>query len=103
MKHYLSLEDIPHFDNAIQEALALKNNPNAQQNIGRHKTLGLIFFNNSLRTRLSSQKAAKNLGMEVIIMNFSEEGWQLEYGDGTVMNQGTAEQRPKSLHHRLAH
>lgn len=91
MKHYLSLEDIPHFDNAIQEALALKNNPIAQQNIGRHKTLGLIFFNNSLRTRLSSQKAAKNLGMEVIIMNFSEEGWQLEYGDGTVMNQGTAE------------
>ncbi|MDX1328743.1 MAG: acetylornithine carbamoyltransferase, partial [Arenibacter sp.] len=51
----------------------------------------LLFFNNSLRTRLSTQKAAMNLGLEVMVMNFGSEGWALEYGDGTVMDQGTSE------------
>ena len=69
----------------------MKKTPLAQQQLGANKTLGLLFFNNSLRTRLSSQKAAKNLGMEVMIMNFSQEGWQLEYTDGSIMDQGSAE------------
>ncbi|MCI4641935.1 MAG: acetylornithine carbamoyltransferase [Flavobacteriaceae bacterium] len=91
MKHYLSLEDLPDFDQAITQAIALKKEPRAQTHLGRAKTLGLLFFNNSLRTRLSTQKAAKNLGMEVMIMNFSEEGWQLEFENGAVMDQGKAE------------
>ncbi len=91
MKHYLSLEDLANFDNAVTQAIALKKAPRAQAQLGQDKTLGLLFFNNSLRTRLSTQKAAKNLGMDIMIMNFSEEGWQLEFEDGAVMNQGKAE------------
>ncbi len=91
MKHYLSLQDIPDFDKAILEAIALKKDPLSEKSIGRDKTLGLLFFNASLRTRISTQKAAKNLGLEVIVMNFSQEGWQLEYEDGAVMNTGKAE------------
>jgi len=91
MKNYLSLEDIKDFDTAVQQAIALKQTPHAKEALGKQKTLGLLFFNNSLRTRLSTQKAAKNLGLEVMIMNFSQEGWQLEYADGTQMDQGSAE------------
>ncbi len=91
MKHYLSLQDIPDFNKAILEAIALKKDPLSEKSIGRDKTLGLLFFNASLRTRISTQKAAKNLGLEVIVMNFSQEGWQLEYEDGAVMNTGKAE------------
>src|SRR5690606_17186268 len=75
----------------VEEAISLKRDPYGQQALGRHKTLCLLFFNNSLRTRLSTQKAAMNLGMEVMVMNFGNEGWALEYGDGTTMDQGTSE------------
>ena len=91
MKHFLSLQDIPDFDTAILEAIALKKDPLSDKKLGRDKTLGLLFFNASLRTRISTQKAAKNLSLEVMVMNFSQEGWQLEYEDGTVMNSGKAE------------
>ena len=91
MKHYLSLQDIPDFDKAILEAIALKKDPLSDKTLGQDKTLGLLFFNASLRTRISTQKAAKNLGLEVMVMNFSQEGWRLEYEDGAVMNSGKAE------------
>ncbi|WP_276169138.1 acetylornithine carbamoyltransferase [Zobellia alginiliquefaciens] len=91
MKHYLSLQDIDSLDNWVEEARDLKEDPRKHKNLGSDKTIGLLFFNNSLRTRLSTQKAAMNLGLEVIVMNFGSEGWALEYADGTVMDQGTSE------------
>jgi N-succinyl-L-ornithine transcarbamylase len=91
MKHYLNISDIDHLPTWVDEAIQLKKDPRAQQHLGQGKTLGLFFFNSSLRTRLSTQKAAKNLGMEVMVMNFGTDGWQLEYEDGAVMDQGCAE------------
>ncbi len=91
MKHYLSVKDIDSLTDWVAEALQLKKSPREFKNLGKDKTIGLLFFNNSLRTRLSTQKAAMNLGMEVIVMNFGSEGWALEYADGTIMNQGTSE------------
>lgn len=91
MKNYLSVKDIDSLPTLVEEALVLKRNPKAYFNLGTNRTIGLLFFNNSLRTRLSTQKAAMNLGMEVIVMNFGNEGWALEYSDGTIMDQGTSE------------
>jgi len=89
--NYLSINDIDVLSNWVKEAITLKKQPKKFKELGKDKTIGLLFFNNSLRTRLSTQKAAMNLGMEVIVMNFGSEGWALEYADGTVMDQGTSE------------
>lgn len=86
MKQLLSVNDVTHVDALIKEGLSLKKNPYNHQNLGKNKTLGMIFFNPSLRTRLSTQKAALNLGMSVIVMNINQEGWQIEFEDGAVMN-----------------
>ena len=91
MRNYLSIKDIDSLSDWVSEARDLKKNPRQFDSLGKGKTIGLLFFNNSLRTRLSTQKAAMHLGMEVIVMNFGSEGWALEYGDGTVMDQGTSE------------
>ncbi len=91
MKQYLSIHDLPNIKETALEAIELKKNPLQFQELGKNKTIGLLFFNNSLRTRLSTQKAALNLGMEPIVMNFGAEGWQLEFEDGTVMDQGKSE------------
>ena len=86
MKHYLNLAAIPDLKSAIDEVIDLKKNPYAAQDLGRQKTLGMLFFNPSLRTRLSTQKAAQHLGLKTMIMNFSNEAWALEFEDGTKMN-----------------
>ena len=86
MKHYLNLDAIPDLKSAIDEVIDLKKNPYAAQDLGRQKTLGMLFFNPSLRTRLSTQKAAQHLGLKTMIMNFSNEAWTLEFEDGTKMN-----------------
>ncbi|MAD29917.1 MAG: acetylornithine carbamoyltransferase, partial [Flavobacteriaceae bacterium] len=86
MKHYLNLDAIPDLQSAIDEVIDLKNNPYAAEDLGRQKTLGMLFFNPSLRTRLSTQKAAQHLGLKTMIMNFSNEAWALEFEDGTKMN-----------------
>lgn len=91
MKHFTSVLDIPSLEDWLKEARALKQKPREHSQLGAGKTLGLLFFNNSLRTRLSTQKAAINLGMDVMIMNFGKEGWALEFADGTVMNGDKAE------------
>ncbi|WP_375325553.1 acetylornithine carbamoyltransferase [Flagellimonas sp. GZD32] len=91
MKNYLSVNDIESLPQWVDEAIKLKKDPYQFEDLGKHKTICLLFFNNSLRTRLSTQKAAMYLGMEVMVMNFGNEGWALEYGDGTVMDQGTSE------------
>ncbi|WP_299048496.1 N-acetylornithine carbamoyltransferase [uncultured Polaribacter sp.] len=91
MKHYTSINDINNINTWIEEAKALKENPLANIDLGKNKTLGLLFFNSSLRTRLSTQKAALNLGMNPIVMNVSGDAWGIEFGDGTIMNGNTAE------------
>ena len=91
MKHYTSINDIDNINSWIAEAKVLKENPLENQELGKNKILGLLFFNSSLRTRLSTQKAALNLGMDPIVMNVSGDAWGIEFGDGTVMNGTTAE------------
>ncbi len=91
MQNYLSVNDIDSLQQWVTEAKQLKKAPWEFNNLGKRKTLGLLFFNNSLRTRLSTQKAAIYLGMEVVVMNFGSEGWSLEYADGTKMDAGKAE------------
>lgn len=91
MKLFSSVHDVPSIKQFVNDALALKANPYAHQNLGKNKTLGLVFMNPSLRTRLSTQKAALNLGMNVMVMNLDKEGWALETQDGVVMNGTTVE------------
>lgn len=90
MKKYLNINDIANIPETIQEAIELKKNPCQFREIGRNKTLVMLFFNSSLRTRLSTEKAAKNLGMDVMILNVSNT-WNLEFEDGTIMNLDKAE------------
>jgi N-succinyl-L-ornithine transcarbamylase len=91
MNLFTSVNDVSDVTELINEALAIKANPYADQNLGKNKTLGLIFLNPSLRTRLSTQKAALNLGMNVMVMNMDKEGWALETRDGVIMNGTTVE------------
>jgi ornithine carbamoyltransferase len=78
MKHFTSVKDIPDLYQALDVAFDVKENPFGYQHLGHNKTMVLIFFNSSLRTRLSTQKAAMNLGMNTMVMNVNEDGWQLE-------------------------
>jgi len=91
MKHYLTINDLGNLPLAVQEAIALKKRPFTFEDLGKQKTICLLFFNNSLRTRLSTQKAAQNLGLNIMVMNFGNEGWQLEFEHGVVMDSGKAE------------
>ena len=85
MKQFLTLDDLPNFDDQVALAQAIKADPYQFEKVGKRKTLGLLFFNPSLRTRLSTQKAGRLLGMDVMVMNFSNEAWAIEYEDGTIM------------------
>ena len=89
--NFTSVHDVPNIKQFVSDALALKANPYAFESLGKNKTLGLVFMNPSLRTRLSTQKAALNLGMNVMVMNMDKEGWALETQDGVVMNGSTVE------------
>ena len=89
--NFTSLKDIDSLNKWVSEALKIKENPLKNKKLGENKTLGMLFFNPSLRTRLSTQKAALNLGMNVMVMNFTSEGWTLEFEDGAIMNQGASE------------
>jgi N-succinyl-L-ornithine transcarbamylase len=91
MKLFSSVHDIDTIQSIVAEALALKANPFAHQALGKNKTLGLVFLNPSLRTRLSTQKAAANLGMQVLVMNMDKDGWALETQDGIIMNGTSVE------------
>jgi N-succinyl-L-ornithine transcarbamylase len=91
MKNYTSVDDINDLNELVSLAKSIKADPFANKEIGRNKTLGLLFFNPSLRTRLSTQKAALNLGMDAIVMNLNTEGWALEFEDGVVMDGNKAE------------
>lgn len=90
MKQFTAVSDISDPIALAEEALAIKADPFAQDQLGKNKTMVLLFFNPSLRTRLSTQKAGLNLGMSVISMNAAQ-GWQLEFEDNIVMNTDKAE------------
>jgi N-succinyl-L-ornithine transcarbamylase len=91
MKQFLSINDVVNPSQLVKQALELKSNPFGYGHLGKNKTLGLLFFNASLRTRMSTQKAAQNLGMEVMVMNMDKEGWQLEFEENVVMNGSSVE------------
>src|ERR1700744_338110 len=91
MKLFSSVHDVQDINALAKEALELKANPYAHQHLGKNKTLGLVFLNPSLRTRMSTQKAALNLGMNVMVLNMDKEGWALELQDGVVMNGTSVE------------
>ncbi|MGK6350277.1 acetylornithine carbamoyltransferase [Parapedobacter sp. DT-150] len=91
MKQFFSVADVANLSGIVDEALMLKRNPFGYEQLGQRKTLGLVFLNPSLRTRLSTQKAALNLGMEVMVMNMDKDGWALETRDGVAMDGNTVE------------
>ncbi|RIH66778.1 N-acetylornithine carbamoyltransferase [Mariniphaga sediminis] len=86
MRNFTSVKDIPDLKKVVDAAFEIKKDRFAFQHLGKNKTMVLIFFNPSLRTRLSTQKAAMNLGMNTMVMNVSEDGWQLESELGVVMD-----------------
>lgn len=86
MKHFTSVYDIPNLQEAVKTALEIKKNPYGYKHLGLDKTMVLIFFDSSLRTRLSTQKAAMNLGMNTMVLNVSQDGWSLETELGVVMD-----------------
>ena len=89
--NFTRVEDIGDVRQAVKEALELKKNRFQYQEVGRNKTALLIFFNNSLRTRLSTQKAATNLGMNVIVLDVNQGAWRLETERGVVMDGDKSE------------
>lgn len=90
MKHFISLGDVDDKESFLQSALDIIDHPWNYETVGKHKTIGLIFFNPSLRTRMSTQQAAYRLGMQVISMN-ADQGWKIEFEDGAIMNLDRAE------------
>ena len=91
MRTFFHVEDIGNLQEAVKEALEVKANRYAYQHLGKNKTLLMIFFNNSLRTRLSTQKAAMNLGMNVIVLDVNAGAWKLETERGVIMDGDKSE------------
>lgn len=91
MKNFTNVKDVKKIDELIAEGISLKKDPFKNQLLGKNKTIGLVFFNTSLRTRLSTQRAAQNLGLNSIVINIGTDGWALEYADGSIMNEGKVE------------
>ncbi|MGD8426973.1 MAG: N-acetylornithine carbamoyltransferase [Balneolaceae bacterium] len=90
MKNFTSISDVIDPPMLVQQVLEIKKK-RFHSTLGKNKTLGLIFFNPSLRTRLSTQKAATNLGMDVIVMNINSDAWDIEFEDGAIMNGSNQE------------
>ncbi len=91
MKQFLSVHDVGNIDALVEKALTYKASPFQDKTLGSNKRIGCLFLNPSMRTRLSTQIAAQNLGMEAIVFNVGAEGWALEFADGAVMNGTTVE------------
>jgi len=91
MKQFISVKDVSDINALVKKALYYKANPFADKSLGAHKRIGLLFLNPSLRTRLSTQVAAQQLGMEAIVFNVDKEGWALEFTEGAIMNGTTVE------------
>ena len=91
MKQFINAHDVSDINSLVNKALAYKANPFIDKQLGANKRIGLLFLNPSLRTRLSTQVAAQNLGMEPIVFNVDKEGWALEFTEGAIMNGTTVE------------
>jgi len=91
MKQFISVKDVAHINELVAKALAYKQQPLLHKNLGVGKRIGLLFLNPSLRTRLSTQIASQNLGMEPIVFNVDKEGWALEFNEQAIMNGTTVE------------
>jgi len=91
MKQFISVNDVRKIDTLILSALAYKANPFSDRSLGANKRIGCLFLNPSMRTRLSTQIAAQNLGMECIVFNVGQEGWALEFEDEAIMSGNTVE------------
>lgn len=97
MNTFFHVDDIGNLDDALKEALEVKANPFGWQHLGKNKTIILVFFNSSLRTRLSSQKAALNLGMNPIVLNVNGDSWKLETQMGVVMDGDKTEHLKEAI------
>ena len=91
MQNFISINDVDNIDALVAKALQYKADPFADKLSGAGKRIGLLFLNPSLRTRLSTQVAAINLGMEAIVFNVDKDGWALEFAEGAIMNGTTVE------------
>lgn len=91
MKNFLSVEDVPNIKELVQKALDFKIDPLSSKSLGTGKRIGLLFLNPSMRTRLSTQLAASNLGMETIVFNVGQDGWSLEFEEEAIMSGTTVE------------
>jgi N-succinyl-L-ornithine transcarbamylase len=91
MKQFVSVHDAGNIDALVEKALMYKANPLKDKTLGADKRIGLLFLNPSLRTRLSTQIAARNLGMEAIVFNVDKEGWMLEFEEGAIMSGSSVE------------
>ena len=91
MKQFTSVDDIDNLTELLKLAAKIKQNPYNYKYLGKDKILCLLFFNPSLRTRLSTQKAALNLGMNTLVLNLNNESWAIEIENGSIMNKGTQE------------
>ncbi|HPS14118.1 MAG TPA: acetylornithine carbamoyltransferase, partial [Prolixibacteraceae bacterium] len=86
MRHFTSVHDLPSIEAGLKEAFRVKKHPYDFQHLGKNKTMILMFFNSSLRTRLSTQKAAQNLGMNAIVLDVNQGAWKLETERGVIMD-----------------
>jgi N-succinyl-L-ornithine transcarbamylase len=91
MKKFIEVSDVTDIQALINKGLAYKQHPLLDKSLGANKRVGLLFLNPSLRTRLSTQVAAQNLGMDAIVFNVDKEGWALEFAEGAIMNGTTVE------------
>ena len=91
MKSFLNVQDLGNLSEALKEALEIKADRYKYDTLGKNKTLLMVFFNNSLRTRLSTQKAAMNLGMNVIVLDVNAGAWKLETERGVIMDGDKSE------------
>jgi len=91
LKQFISVHDVRKIDTLVLSALAYKANPFSDKSLGANKRIGCLFLNPSMRTRLSTQIAAQNLGMECIVFNVGQEGWALEFEDEAIMSGNTVE------------
>ncbi len=91
MKQFISAHDVADIPALIKKALEYKSSPRKDEMLGKHKRIGCLFLNPSMRTRLSTQVAAQQLGMEAIVFNIGSEGWAMEFEDGAIMNGTTVE------------
>ena len=91
LKKFISVHDVDNINALVQQALAFKNNPFGEKSLGANKRIGCLFLNPSMRTRLSTQIASQNLGMDAIVFNVGSEGWALEFEEEAIMSGNTVE------------